>query len=171
VADPSNTAWQRDLSVSYERLGDVAVSAGKLDDARTWFDKALAVTKALAAADPSNTDWQRDLSVSYERLGDVAVSAGKLDDARTWFDKDLAVTKALAAADPSNAGWQRDYCISLARGAQVVREPTEAMKRLDEARAIYTRLQRDGSFRGDEQFAQMGPALDQLARTRTTTRH
>jgi hypothetical protein len=27
----------------YNRLGDVAVSAAKLDDARGWFDKAVAV--------------------------------------------------------------------------------------------------------------------------------
>ena len=27
-ADPSNTGWQRDLSVSHNRLGDLAVAAG-----------------------------------------------------------------------------------------------------------------------------------------------
>jgi hypothetical protein len=30
VADPANTEWQRDLSVSHNRLGDVAVAAGDL---------------------------------------------------------------------------------------------------------------------------------------------
>ena len=33
VLDPGNTEWQRDLSVSYEKLGDVAVAQGKLDEA------------------------------------------------------------------------------------------------------------------------------------------
>jgi tetratricopeptide (TPR) repeat protein len=103
---------QRELAVSYERFGDAAMSAGNLEDARGWFDKALAVRDALAAADPSNTHWQRDLLVSYGRLGDVAVSAGKLDDARGWFDKALAVAKSLAAADPSNTQWQRDLSVS-----------------------------------------------------------
>src|SRR5678816_1923543 len=70
---------QRDLSFSYNKLGDVAVSAGKLDDARGWFEKALAVRKALAEADASNAVWKRDLPVSYNNLGDVTVSAGKLD--------------------------------------------------------------------------------------------
>jgi tetratricopeptide (TPR) repeat protein len=76
AADPSNTQRQRDLSLSFEKLGDVAVSAGKLEDARGWFDKALVVRKVLAAADPSNTQWQSDLSLSYGKLGDVAMSAG-----------------------------------------------------------------------------------------------
>ena len=30
AADPTNTEWQRDLSVSRDRLGDVAVAAGDL---------------------------------------------------------------------------------------------------------------------------------------------
>ena len=102
--------------------------------------------------------------MAYEKLGDVAVSAGKLEDARGWFDKALAVAKALAAADPSNAGWQRDLCTTLAKIALVARDSTEAMRHLDEARVIYGRLQRDGTFRGDVQFAQIGTALDQLAR-------
>ncbi len=85
--------------MSYERLGDSAARTGKLDDARTWFDKAFVVREALTAADPSNALWQHDLAVSYERLGDATASAGKLDDARTWFDEALAVRKALAAAD------------------------------------------------------------------------
>src|SRR5262249_25084552 len=154
-------------SVSYNKLGDVAVSAGKLDDARAWFDKALAVAKALAAADPSNTGWQDNLSLSYKLLGHVAMSAGKRDDARAWFDKDLAVRKALAPADPNNARWQRDLCIALAEGVLIARGSNEELRYLDEARIIYDRLQREGSFRGDEQFAQIGTDLDQLARALT----
>jgi hypothetical protein len=33
AADPSNTQWQRDLLVSYERIGSVLVAQGKLDEA------------------------------------------------------------------------------------------------------------------------------------------
>ena len=112
AAEPRNAVWQHDLSVSYERLGEIAVSAGKLEDARSWFENALAVAKALAAADPSSAVWQNDLLLSYERLGEVAVSAGKLEDARGWFEKALAVAKALTAADPSNTGLQRGLAVS-----------------------------------------------------------
>ena len=108
----SHAEAMTDSPVSHEKLGEVAVRAGELEGARGWFEKALAIRKALAAADPSNAGWQRDLSVTYEKLGEVAVSAGKLEDARGWFDKALAVRKALAAADPSNAGWQRDLSVS-----------------------------------------------------------
>jgi tetratricopeptide (TPR) repeat protein len=33
AADRSNTQWQRDLSISYDRVGDVLVARGKLDEA------------------------------------------------------------------------------------------------------------------------------------------
>jgi tetratricopeptide (TPR) repeat protein len=169
AANPTNIQWQRDLSEAYEKQGEI-MRAGKLDDARGWFDKALAVAQRLAVADPSNTQWQRDLSLSYERLGDVAVSTGKLDDARGWFDKALAVAQKLAAADPSNTQWQLDLCTSLAKVALVARDSIEAMKNLSEARTIYDHLQRSGFFRGDTQFARIGKNLDHLHRLRTGLR-
>jgi tetratricopeptide (TPR) repeat protein len=145
-----------------EEMYDIEVRAGKLDDARGFYDQALALAKALAAKDPSNTDWQRDLSVSFNKLGDVAVSAGKLDDARGFYDQALALAKALAAKDPSNAGWQRDLCKSLAKRSQVARTRAEKLQLLTEARRIYDRLAQAGAFQGDPQFAQLGPALAQL---------
>ncbi|TMQ15761.1 MAG: tetratricopeptide repeat protein [Deltaproteobacteria bacterium] len=138
------------------------MSAGKLDDARVWFDKVLRVRKLLAAADATNTTWQRDLSVSYKKLGDVAMSADKLDDARAWFDKALAVHQALVAAHPSSTDLQRDLCTILAEIAQVARDPNEATRYLGDARTIYGRLQRAGFFQGDIAFAQLGAALDRL---------
>jgi len=144
-------------------LGNVAVRAGKLQDARRWFDKDLAVAQSLAAADPSNTGWQRDLSESYDSLGEIAVRAGKLEDARRWYDKDLAVRKTLATADPSNARWQRDLCYTLVKTAFVVRDPTVVTRYLDEARAIFGHLQRNGFFRGDEEFARLGTVIDRLS--------
>ena len=83
AADPTNTEWQRDLSVSHNKLGDLAVAAGDLAAAQQHYQAALTIRERLAAADPTNTEWQRDLSVSHEQLGDLAVAAGDLAAART----------------------------------------------------------------------------------------
>ena len=87
AAYPANVGWQGDLSSSFTKLGDVAVTTGELEEARTWFEKALAVSAALANTDSANADWQRRLSISYCRLGDVAAMAGKLEEAKDWFEK------------------------------------------------------------------------------------
>ncbi|HTS51732.1 MAG TPA: tetratricopeptide repeat protein, partial [Burkholderiales bacterium] len=72
--DPANTEWQRDLSVSHDRIGDVLVSQGDGEGALKAYRTGLAICETLAQRDPANTQWQRDLSVSHDRIGDVLVS-------------------------------------------------------------------------------------------------
>ena len=112
AADPANTGWQRDLSVSHNKLGDVAIAAGDLAAARTAYQASLDIAARLAAADPANTEWQRDLSVSHDKLGDVAIAAGDLTAARTAYQASLDIRTRLAAADPASTGWQRDLSVS-----------------------------------------------------------
>ncbi len=70
-ADPGNAGWQRDLSVSYDKVGDVLVAQGNLPEALKAYRDSLAIRERLAKADPGNAGWQRDLSVSYNKVGDV----------------------------------------------------------------------------------------------------
>ena len=53
----------RDLSVSYNRIGDVQVAQGDLAGALTSYRDSLAIAERLAKSDPGNAGWQRDLSV------------------------------------------------------------------------------------------------------------
>ncbi|MDR1265043.1 MAG: CHAT domain-containing protein [Propionibacteriaceae bacterium] len=110
--DPGNAGWQRDLSVSHDRLGDLAVAAGDGSGARAHYEAALAISERLAGSDPGNAGWQRDLSISHERLGNLAVAAGDGSGARAHYEAALAIRERLAEADPGNAGWQRDLSIS-----------------------------------------------------------
>ena len=72
AADPANTEWQRDLSVSHNKLGDVATAAGDLAAARTAYQASPGHRRTrLAAADPANTEWQRDAEVARKKLTDV----------------------------------------------------------------------------------------------------
>jgi tetratricopeptide (TPR) repeat protein len=111
-ADPSHSGWQRDLAVSHERLGDLAVQTGDLKAARESYQQALAIRQRLVQADPSNTEWQRDLSVSHIKLGDLAVQTGELKAARESYQQDFAIAQRLVQANPSNREWQRDLAVS-----------------------------------------------------------
>jgi len=71
AADPANTGWLRDLSVSHERLGEVAVDAGDLAAARAAYQASLDIRTRLAAADPANTQWQRDLQRVRQKINDL----------------------------------------------------------------------------------------------------
>ena len=76
--DPSNASSQRDLSVSYDRVGDVQVAQGDLAGALTSYRDSLAIRERLAQADPGNAGWRRDLAVSHNKIGNVQVAQGDL---------------------------------------------------------------------------------------------
>ena len=60
--DQGNAGWQRDLSVSYNKIGDVLVAQGELTAALAAFRDGMDIRKKLAAQDQGNAGWQRDLS-------------------------------------------------------------------------------------------------------------
>jgi hypothetical protein len=75
VADPANAGWQRDLSISHNKVGDVAVAAGDLTAARAAYQASLDIAARLVAADPANPQWQRNLDVIQQRIKNLDDSA------------------------------------------------------------------------------------------------
>jgi tetratricopeptide (TPR) repeat protein len=73
---PDDATYQRDLSVTYNEIGDVLVDQGHLPEALKSFRDGLSIAEQLAQADPGNAVWQRDLSVSYNKIGDVLADQG-----------------------------------------------------------------------------------------------
>jgi tetratricopeptide (TPR) repeat protein/uncharacterized membrane protein HdeD (DUF308 family) len=96
-SDPSNFGWQRDLSVSYDRVGDVLKDQGDLAGALKSYRDSLAIREQLAKSDPSNAGWQRDLSVSYDNIGNVQNAQGDLDHAIADYTQAIQL-------DPSTGG-------------------------------------------------------------------
>ena len=76
ASDPANAGWQRDLSVSLNKLGDLAVAQGDLAGALRYFTQDMAIAERLAASDPANAKWQRDLAVSHFKLHQLAQTKG-----------------------------------------------------------------------------------------------
>jgi tetratricopeptide (TPR) repeat protein len=111
-SDPGNADWQRDLSVSYNKVGGVQVAQGDLKAALKSYEAKRDIISRLAKSDPGNAGWQRDLSVSYYKVGGVQVAQGDLKAALKSYSDDLAIAERLAQSDPGNAGWQRDLSVS-----------------------------------------------------------
>jgi tetratricopeptide (TPR) repeat protein len=114
AADSSDARVQRDLSISYSKLGDVTLQVmGDTAKAIDYYTQGLDIRKKLAAADPSDALPQRDLSIFYNKLGDVNLQVmGDTAKAIDYYTQGLDIRKKLAAADPSNAQAQRDLCAS-----------------------------------------------------------
>jgi tetratricopeptide (TPR) repeat protein len=108
MADPGNARWQRDLSVSQQRIGDAFFEQRNLPAALDAYRADFAIAERLAKADPDNALWQHDLSSSLERMGDVLHIQGNLPASLDAYQACLAIEERFAKADPGNAQWQRD---------------------------------------------------------------
>ena len=115
TTEPDRADYQRDLSISYERLGDLMVTLGRGDDALRFFQQSLDIATRLATTEPDRADYQRDLSISYNKLGDLMVTLGRGDDALRFFQQSLDIATRLATTEPDRADYQRDLSISYER--------------------------------------------------------
>ena len=125
-ADPTNAGFQRDLSVSYNKLADLARDSGNAGEAARLYQQALAIAEGLARADPTNTAFQRDLSVTYNKLADLARDSGDAGEAARLYQQALAITERLAQADPTNTDYQRDLAVYYDRLADLARDSGDA---------------------------------------------
>src|SRR5215469_10709688 len=107
-SDPSKAQWQRDLSISYDKLGDVQLAQGDLAAALRGYTDGKAIAEKLARSDPSNAQWQRDLSISYNKLGNVQLVQGDLVAALRSYTESRTIREKLAGSDPSKAECHRD---------------------------------------------------------------
>jgi tetratricopeptide (TPR) repeat protein len=104
-------AWQRDLSVGDEKIGDVLAAQGDTTGALAVYRESLAIAKVLAAKDSGNTLLQRDLSAGNNNIGGMLKIQGDFAGALVAYRDSLAITKALAQKDPGNVEWQRDLAV------------------------------------------------------------
>ena len=86
AAAAENADYARDLStISYERLGDLAMSADDPAAALTFFRDALEIRHRLHDDAPENADYARDLWISYSLMASSAEEHPGTEDARAWW--------------------------------------------------------------------------------------
>ena len=109
---PDNPQMQRDLGVSYNKLGDIAIALNDYTAAERYYAKALEIDERLAEKYPEDLDFQRDLSVSYGNLGDIAKARNDYKAAEGYYAKDLEISEKLAEKYPDDPQMQRDLSVS-----------------------------------------------------------
>jgi tetratricopeptide (TPR) repeat protein len=147
-SNPGDVGWQRDLAVSFERIGTTQMMQNDPPGALASFRDGLAIVEKLAGSDPGNADAQRDLALFFIELGDVQLAQGDLAGALKNYREQLAISDRLAKSDPGNVMWQRDLLGSFERiGNVLVRqnEPSGALKNYRDGFAIADKLAKSDS--------------------------
>ena len=91
-----------DLSVSYEKLGDLSKVGGDYTEAREYYEKALEIRKRLVSRTPDSLRALCDLGVSRKKLGDLLNAEGVHAHAMKHYEKALEVFKRIDARTPDN---------------------------------------------------------------------
>ena len=87
--------------MSYDRVGNVLVAQGKLDEALKAYRDSLAIASASPPPIAAIPVAARSVGV-VQKVGNVLVAQGKLDEALKAYRDSLAIAERLAAADRSN---------------------------------------------------------------------
>ncbi len=111
TANPDNADYARDLSISYERLGDLARSTGDGVSARRYYEDGLRIRQRLAEGAPESADYARDVWVSCWRMAQMAEDDGDAAGALGWWRQAYEVLAGLkrrgANISPEDEGFLR----------------------------------------------------------------
>jgi tetratricopeptide (TPR) repeat protein len=143
AGDATNSQWQRDLSVSHNKIGDVRRAQGDLSGALQAYEAGLAICQKLAAGDATNSKRQRDLSACHNRIGDVRRAQGDLSGALRAYEAGLTIRQKLAAGDATNSEWQYDLFVSLWR---IGHHGDGDLGALERALSVIEKLDREGKL-------------------------
>jgi serine/threonine protein kinase len=129
-ADPG---YRQALPIALNEVGAALVRTGKLNEARAYYDRALALGKQLAAEKPDDARFQRDLSVASLRVGEVLSLTGDYDLAAASCDEAVTIRAALLEKKPDSGQARRDLAVAhyfLGRARLKLEQPDQALESL-----------------------------------------
>jgi hypothetical protein len=92
AADPGNAGWQRDLALSFGRVGHVAFQTGDHTEASALIHRGREIIARLMAASPDNATLPQDLDWFDRMIGQSAGEGGQPAPSsrsarRGWHDR------------------------------------------------------------------------------------
>jgi hypothetical protein len=70
-AEPSRTGWQRDLAVSYHKVGSLEALGGNDSEARDLLERGRAIIARLDRIAAHQAQWRSDLAKFDQALGNL----------------------------------------------------------------------------------------------------
>ena len=105
--------FQRDLAVTYTKVGTIAEALGKRDEAVDAYQQAIRLFEEIARLEPGESEHLADLALSYNNLGLLLSRAGNTKQAHAAYEKAIELLKRLAAQSPKNERYQADFARTL----------------------------------------------------------
>jgi tetratricopeptide (TPR) repeat protein len=149
--DPNNTEVKRDLSISYEKFGDVQLRLEATDKALRAYQKGLDLREALARDDPNNAQAQADLSTSFVKIARAHEQARDLVPARENDERSLAVDQKLSDRLPRSADARRGVALDCERLSKLCGRAGDWIAAVNYARQAIEHARAARAIAGDDQ--------------------
>lgn len=139
---PVDRDFQRDASIGYERIGELAAyRMHNFQKAGHFFDRALAIRQRLAEDMPGNGEYTYLLASISICEGDLRNMQGDAVGALDWFDRAAGLLESVSK-DSSNSGYRRKFAAALQRKTYCLRslgDLSAGWDRRDWATEFFTR--------------------------------
>ena len=112
IASPNDREANADLSIAYEKLGDVYLQMGDTNAALEAYVTFHERSRDLAQSAIEDTEAQRLLSVSYQKLGDARLQMGDARAALSAYSKALETKRLNSEANKDSRQARRDLSVS-----------------------------------------------------------
>ena len=111
-------SMQAVLGTTYGRLAFLKSGTGRIDEARSAVNRALAIVEPPAAPgpkepDPKDTERKLERLATYKTLGVIEGQAGDLPAARRATEKALQIARRELDTRPDDADWQHELVAAL----------------------------------------------------------
>lgn len=104
VAQPHNDKWRLEQAQAHTKLGDIAGTLLKLDEARAEYEGALAIAQQLAVRQPDDAAVQRTLASDNHNLCSLLLLAkGDRVKSKPYCDAAVSLAEAFLAKHPEDA--------------------------------------------------------------------
>ncbi|MFN6263131.1 MAG: TIR domain-containing protein [Chromatiaceae bacterium] len=97
-------AWeiQRGFALASQKLGDLQLSIGNVEQALVHFESVLAVEKGFVVFMPEHIQYQLNLSLAHKKVADVQLQLKKTDSALENYNSGKSIVQALGMLMPKN---------------------------------------------------------------------
>jgi len=135
---PDSADYERDLTISYDRLGDLYVQLGDPPKALDKYQASLTIREELCRRAPDSTEYARDLSVVYNKLGKMYLRLGDIPKALDKYQASLTIAEELRRRAPDSADCARDLTAVYNNFGDIYLQLGDLPKALDKYQASLT---------------------------------
>jgi tetratricopeptide (TPR) repeat protein len=132
--EPAKPNHRANLALEHRNLAGVALKLGRLEESRSFAERAVAIDRERVLASGDNAYAKADLAISLGSIAEVDEAAGQLEDALARQREALELHLALVQVDPENAFVQMQVASGRGRLAIIHARMGEAEAALAEQR-------------------------------------